>query len=78
MTPRQSDVYAVIEHWWKKFGYAPSIDEIMMITGDRSRSNVSRIINDLVRLGICKKHPNKRRTVRPSYMRIKDLGSLGE
>ena len=74
MTPKQGTVYAVIEQWWKRYGYAPSIDEIMLLTGDKSRSNVSRIMNDLVRLGLCKKHPNKRRTIRPSYLRVRELG----
>lgn len=74
MTPRQSDIYMIIEEWWKKFGYAPSIDEIMRLSGDRSRSNVSRLINELCRTGMLKKLPNKRRTVRPAYMRFRDLG----
>ena len=42
MTPKQNDVYLVIQEWWKKFGYAPSLNEIMMITGDRSKSKIGR------------------------------------
>ncbi|NBW12979.1 MAG: repressor LexA, partial [Caulobacteraceae bacterium] len=29
MTPRQKEVFLVIDEWWKKYGYSPSIDEIM-------------------------------------------------
>ena len=71
MTPRQNDIYLVIDEWWKKFGFAPSIDEIMMISGDRSRSNVSRIITELCRMGACKRTKNKRRTLRPSYIKFR-------
>ena len=73
MTPKQNDVYLVIQEWWKRFGYAPSLNEIMMITGDKSKSNVSRIISCLVKQGALKKHPTMKRTVRPSHMRFKDV-----
>lgn len=74
MTPRQQDIFMVIEGWWKRFGYSPSIDEIMLISKDRSRSNVSRLINELVKIGALKKIPGKRRTVRPTYIKYRDLG----
>lgn len=73
MTPRQNDIYLVIQEWWKRYGYAPSLEEIMMITGDRSKSNVSRMIKSLVEQGALKKHPTKKRTVRPSHMRFRDV-----
>ncbi len=76
MTPRQQDIYLVIEMWWKKYGYSPSIDEIMMVSKDRSRSNVSRLINELVKIGACKKIPNKRRTLRPSGIKFRNLSDL--
>lgn len=71
MTPRQNDIYVVIVAWWEKFGYSPSIDEIMMLSKDRSRSNVSRIINSLVEIGVLKKTPGKNRSVRPANARFK-------
>jgi SOS-response transcriptional repressor LexA len=71
MTPRQNDIYVVIVAWWEKFGYSPSIDEIMRLSKDRSRSNVSRIINSLVEIGVLKKTPGKRRSVRPSSVRFR-------
>lgn len=76
MTPRQQDIYLVIEMWWKKYGYSPSIDEIMMVSKDKSRSNVSRLINELVKIGACKKIANKRRTLRPSGIKFKNLSDL--
>ncbi len=70
MTPALKQTYMVIDEWWKKYGYAPSIDEIMFITGERGRGNVSRKIQMLIRLGVCKGIPGRARTVRPSYMRV--------
>jgi len=51
MSPAQREVFLIVDEWWKKFGFAPSIDEIMMISGDKSRSNVSRIITELCKMG---------------------------
>jgi SOS-response transcriptional repressor LexA len=71
MTPRQNDIYVVIVAWWEKFGYSPSIDEIMMLSKDRSRSNVSRIINQLCDIGVLKKTPGRNRSVRPANARFR-------
>lgn len=71
MTPRQNDVYLVIQAWWEKFGFSPSIDEIMRVSGMKSRGSVSRIMAELVRQGACKRIPGKRRTIRPVYVKFK-------
>ena len=73
MTERQSQIFMVIDEWWKKFGYAPSIDNIMSITGDRSRANVHRMMKRLCELGVCKRIPNKARSIRPVNLRVRDL-----
>jgi len=65
MTPRQKEVFLVIDEWWKKFGYSPSIDEVMYVLGTKGRGNIHRIINRLVRLGALRKLDGKQRTVRP-------------
>jgi SOS-response transcriptional repressor LexA len=70
MTPALKQTYIVIDEWWKKFGYAPSITDIMFITGEKGRGNVSRKINMLIRLGVCKGIPGRARTVRPAYLRV--------
>jgi hypothetical protein len=33
MTDAQREIYEVIDEWWKRFGYGPSIDNIMTMTG---------------------------------------------
>ena len=73
MTEAQSEIYKVIDEWWKKFGYGPSIDEIMYVTGDRGRGNVHRKIRSLMRAGHLKGVPNRARSVRPSYLRVYKL-----
>jgi len=72
MTPTQRDIYNVIESFWAEYGYGPSIDEIMLLTGRAGRGNIQRIINRLVELGHCKKIPNLARTIRPKHVRIRD------
>jgi SOS-response transcriptional repressor LexA len=73
MTPAQKEIFVIIDEWWKKFGFGPSIDDIMSITGEKSRGNTARKIKLLVELGMCKKVPHKARSVRPSYLRVRDI-----
>lgn len=73
MTPRQKDVFLVIDEWWKKFGFGPSVEDIMSITGDKSKGNVHRIVEKLCDIGVCRKTKNRARSVRPVYLRIRDI-----
>jgi|TARA_R110000823_G_scaffold118937_3_gene243028 SOS-response transcriptional repressor LexA len=73
MTERQMEIYLVIEEFWKKFGFGPSIDDIMRLTGDKSRSNVHRMIKRLCESGACKRIPNRDRSVRPSWIKFRNL-----
>jgi SOS-response transcriptional repressor LexA len=73
VTERQAEIFRVIDEWWKKFGYAPSIDNIMFITGDKSRANVHRMMKRLCDLGVCRSTPNKARSIRPVNLRVRDL-----
>lgn len=73
MTPAQKDVYLVIDEWWKRYGFGPTIDEVMLVTGEKGRGNVARKMRALVDLGICKGIPRRARSIRPSYMRVRDI-----
>ena len=73
MTPKHSEVYIVIDEWWKRFGFGPSIDDIMRNTGDKGRGNVARICKALCELGVCKRVPGRARSIRPSYLRVRDI-----
>jgi SOS-response transcriptional repressor LexA len=73
MTPAQKEIYMVIDEWWKTFGFGPSIDDVMRVTGEKSRSNVSRKMWLLVDLGVCKGVPRKARSIRPVGMRVRTV-----
>ena len=73
MTPKQKMIFLCIDEYWKRFGYGPSIDDIMMLTGDRGRGNVHRTMKKLVELGHCKMVPRMARSIRPSYIRVHKL-----
>lgn len=73
MTPRQKEIFLVIDEWWNKFGFGPSIDDIMYMTGDRGRGNVHRIVKCLCDLGVCKRVPDRARSVRPTYIKFRNL-----
>lgn len=77
MTEKQAYIYGIIDSWWKKNGFAPSIDDIMNITGDRGRGNVHRTMKKLVELGHCKMVPRMARSIRPSYMRVHKIETDG-
>jgi SOS-response transcriptional repressor LexA len=73
MTPKERSIFLAIDEHWKKFGYGPSYEDIMRVTGDKGRGNVYRVIGNLVKLGICKKLPGKDRSVRPVYIKFREL-----
>ena len=71
MTEKQQYIYTIIDSWWNRYGFAPSIQNIMDITGDKSKGNIHRIIIRLCELGHCKRLPNTARSIRPSYIKMK-------
>ncbi len=73
MTPKQKLVFMVIDSWWARFGFGPSVDDIMSLTGDKGRGNVKRICDNLVALGICKKVKGKPRSIRPVYINFRKI-----
>jgi len=73
MTPAQKEIFLVIDEWWKKFGFGPSIDDVMLVTGEKGRGNVARKMRMLVKLGICKGIPRRARSIRPSYLRVRNI-----
>ena len=73
MSPAQREVFIVVDEWWKRFGFGPSIDDIMGQTGDKGRGNVARVCKALCDLGICKRVPHRARSIRPVYIRFREL-----
>jgi SOS-response transcriptional repressor LexA len=73
MTEKQAIVYKFIDEWWKMYGFAPSIDDVMKFTGDKGRANIHRIYQILCEHGHCKMIPRRARSIRPSYLRVRDI-----
>jgi SOS-response transcriptional repressor LexA len=73
VTEAQKTIYLVIEEYWNRFGFGPSVDDVLLITGEKSRSNVSRKMWKLVELGLCKGTRRRARSIRPAYMRVQDI-----
>ncbi len=73
MTPAQKEIFLVIDEFWKMYGFGPSIDDIMRITGEKSRGNVSRKMWRLVELGMCKGVKRRSRSIRPSYLKVRTI-----
>jgi SOS-response transcriptional repressor LexA len=71
MTPAQKEIYLVIDEWWKRFGFGPTVDDVMRVTGERGRGNVSRKMWALVDLGVCKGSKRRARSIRPSYVKVR-------
>ena len=62
----------IIETWWQQYGFGPSIDDIMRLTGEKGRGNVCRKMWALVDLGLCKGIKGRHRSIRPSYMKLRN------
>lgn len=73
MTPAQREIFLVIDEFWKKYGFAPSIEDVMYITGEKGRGNVARKMWRLVELGLCKGIKGKTRSIRPTYIKARHI-----
>ena len=73
MTPAQKETFLIIDEFWKTFGFGPTIDDVMRLTGEKGRGNVSRKMRTLIDLGVCKGIKGKHRSIRPAYMRLRNL-----
>ena len=73
VSPAQKETLLVIDEFWKKFGFGPTIDDIMYITGEKGRGNVARKMKILIELGLCKGVKGRARSIRPKYIRVQDI-----
>ena len=73
MTPAQKEVFLVIDEFWKKFGYSPSINDIAYVRGKMGIGNTHKIVNRLVELGAVKKVKGMARSIRPVYVNFKNM-----
>lgn len=73
MTPAQREVFLVVDEWWKRYGFGPSIRDICKLRGKGGLGNTSEIIDRLVKLGVLKKLKGAGRSVRPVYLNFRNL-----
>jgi hypothetical protein len=73
MTPVQKEVFLVIDEWWRRYGFGPSIRDICRIRGKGGMGNTSEIIERLVKLGVVKRLKGSGRSVRPVYISFRHL-----
>ena len=43
MTPAQKEIFLIVDEFWKTFGFGPTIDDVMRLTGEKGRGNVAQI-----------------------------------
>jgi len=73
VTPAQKEIFLIVDEYWKNFGYGPTIDDVMRLTGEKGRGNVARKMKTLIEIGVCKGVSGKARSIRPAYIRLRDI-----
>ena len=73
MSPAQKEVFLVIDEWWKKYGYSPTLRDIAYVRGKMGIGNTKKIVDRLVELGVIKKMDGVGRTIRPCYINFRNL-----
>lgn len=73
MSPAQKEVFIVIDEWWKKFGYSPTIRDIAFVRGKMGLGCTHKIVDKLVKLGAIKKVKGQGRSIRPVYINFRNL-----
>jgi SOS-response transcriptional repressor LexA len=73
MSPVQNEVFLIIDEWWKKYGFSPSIRDIAYVRGKMGLGNTQKIVKRLVELGVIKKLDGAGRSIRPVYINFRNL-----
>ena len=73
MSPAQREVFIVVDEWWKKFGYSPTIRDIAFVRGKMGLGCTHKIVDRLVKLGALKKVKGQGRSIRPCYINFKHI-----
>ena len=73
MSPAQREVFLIVDEWWKRYGYSPSIRDIAYQRGRSGLGNTLEIVDRLVAKGVLKKLRKSGRSIRPVYINFKNL-----
>jgi len=73
MSPAQKETFLIIDEYWQNFGFGPTIDDIMKMTGEKGRGNVARKMRTLIEIGVCKGIAGRARSIRPAHVKLRNL-----
>lgn len=73
MSPAQREVFLIVDEWWKRYGYSPSIRDIAYQRGRSGLGNTMEIVDRLVAKGVLKKLRKSGRSIRPVYINFRNL-----
>jgi SOS-response transcriptional repressor LexA len=73
MTPAQKEIFLIVDEFWKLYGFGPTIDDVMRLTGEKGRGNVARKMQILIEIGVCKGVKGRARSIRPAELRVRNL-----
>ena len=76
MSPTQKEVFIVIDEWWKRYGFSPSLRDIAYVRGKPGIGSTKNIVDRLVKLGVIKKMDKTGRTIRPAWVNYRNLKEL--
>jgi hypothetical protein len=72
VSPAQREVFLIVDEWWKKYGFSPSIRDIAYVRGKMGLGNTKEIVDRLVKLGVLKRLERKR-SIRPVYINFRNI-----
>jgi len=72
VSPAQREVFIIVDEWWKKYGFSPTLRNIAYVRGKAGIGNTKEIVDRLVKLGVLKKVKG-RRSIRPVYVNFRDV-----
>ena len=72
MSPAQKEVFIIVDEWWKRYGFSPTLRQIADVRGKTGIGNTKEIVDRLVRLGVLKRI-ERRRSIRPVYINFRTL-----
>ena len=73
MSPAQKEVFLVVDEWWKRFGFSPTLRDIAEQRGKSGLASTKAIVDRLVKQGVLKKKDRMGRTIRPVYIRYRNV-----
>jgi len=73
MSPAQKEVFLVVDEWWRRFGFSPTLRDIAEQRGKSGLASTKAIVDRLVKQGVLKKKDRMGRTIRPVYIRYRNV-----